>query len=571
MASCKARGYYWPIAPILLTICAYQGIAIAQPIPPNPITPIPSQPKTPPLPPPPENLLQTPAPAPISPIKAPNVPGTFTFRKFEFVGNTAISTDELVKATLAYVGKPITFGQLLEAEGAIAKLYTDRGYINSGGVIPIGKVQDGIIKIQIVEGELENIKVTGTQRLNPEYIRSRLAIATTKPLNKDRLLEALQLLRLDPLIDSLSADLSTGSRPELGILDVRITEAEPFSAQINLDNGRSPSVGEFRRSIQLNHANLLGFGDGLSVNYTDTNGSDAIDASYTLPINPQNGTLSFAYNKTNSNVIEPPFDRIDITGNSQAYQLTYRQPLFQSTTQEFALGLTASHQESKTTLLGEAFPLSAGADSQGRTQVSALRFFQEYTTRNPTEVFVARSQFSLGVEPFAAPNSNPGIDAPVDSFFAAWRGQAQYVRLLATESLLLVRADVQLADKSLVTLEQFALGGLHSVRGYRQDALLTDNGIFISAEAQLPILRVPEWSGILHLIPFIDFGTTWNSSGKPSPEFPTLLSPGLGLQLKLGDRFTARLDYGIPVVNTSSMGRSLSKDGLYFAIDYKAF
>lgn len=118
-------------------------------------------------------------------------------------------------------------------------------------------------------------------------------------------------------------------------------------------------------------------------------------------------------------MIEPPFDRIDITGNSQAYQLTYRQPLFQSTTQEFALGLTASHQERKTTLLGEAFPLSAGADSQGRTQVSALRFFQEYTTRNPTEVFVTRSQLSLGVAPFAAPNSNPGIDAPVDSFFAA--------------------------------------------------------------------------------------------------------------------------------------------------------
>jgi hemolysin activation/secretion protein len=72
-------------------------------------------------------------------------------------------------------------------------------------------------------------------------------------------------LRLDSLIDSLSADLSTGSRPELGILDVRIKESEPFSAQINLDNERSPSVGEFRRSIQLNHANLLGLGDGLSV------------------------------------------------------------------------------------------------------------------------------------------------------------------------------------------------------------------------------------------------------------------------------------------------------------------
>ncbi len=182
-------------------------------------------------------------------------------------------------------------------------------------------------------------------------------------------------------------------------------------------------------------------------------------------------------------------------------------------------------------------------------------------------MFAARSQVSSGLGIFDATINS---EAP-DSRFFAWRGQAQYVRLLAPETLLLLRTDVQLANRSLVALEQFALGGLRSVRGFHQDALLTDNGVFASAEVQLPILRVTGWSGLLQLIPFVDFGTTWNSGGNPSPEFSTLISAGLGLQLKLGDRFTARMDYGIPVVNTSSSGRSLSKDGLYFTIDYKAF
>jgi len=100
---------------------------------------------------------------------------------------------------------------------------------------------------------------------------------------------------------------------------------------------------------------------------------------------------------------------------------------------------------------------------------------------------------------------------------------------------------------------------------------LTDNGIFGSAELRLPVLRVPEWLGLLQIVPFVDFGTTWNGSGKSNPQFSTLFSPGLGLQLLLGDRFTARLDYAIPAIDTNSNGQSLKKNGIYFSLDYKGF
>jgi len=513
-------------------------------------------------------------PQQVAPPTRIKIPATFLIKKVKFVGNTAFSDDillaEILKVNPQFIEQPITFAQLLEAEAVVTKLYVENGFINSGAVIPADQKtnpKDGSIEIQVIEGGLEAIKVQGTQRLNADYVSSRLAIATNKPLNQKRLLEALQLLRLDPLIAGVSAELSAGSRPELSILDVKVTEAEPFSAQINLDNGRSPSVGDFRRGVQFGYANLSGLGDSIGGSYTNTNGSNAFDLSYTLPINPQNGTISFTYGKATSNVVEPPFDRVDITGNSQSFQLTARQPLFQTPTQEFALGLTASRQDSQTTLLGEAFPLSPGADERGQTRISALRFFQDYTTRNPVEVFAARSQFSVGLGIF---NATINQEAP-DSRFLVWRGQAQYVRNLAPETLLLTRLDVQFADRTLVPLEQFALGGLRSVRGYRQDALLTDNGIFGSAELRLPVLRVPEWLGLLQIVPFVDFGTTWNGSGKSNPQFSTLFSPGLGLQLLLGDRFTARLDYAIPAIDTNSNGQSLKKNGIYFSLDYKGF
>ena len=99
-----------------------------------------------------------------------------------------------------------------------------------------------------------------------------------------------------------------------------------------------------------------------------------------------------------------------------------------------------------------------------------------------------------------------------DSRFFAWRGQAQWVRLLAPDTLLLIRGDMQLASRTLLTSEQFGLGGINSVRGYRQDLLLADNGAFASVELRQPIARVAQWNGLLQVTPFVDVGTTWNNS-----------------------------------------------------------
>ncbi len=536
--------------------------------------PLPSPSPSPELPlPPPEDLLQTPSPTPPPPELLPrNVTETITVKKFEVVGSTVFSPEDFAKVTERFTNRPISLAELFQVRSVVTQLYVEQGYITSGAYIPPQTLQAGIVKIQVVEGGLEDIKITGTRRLNPNYVRSRIAIATSRPLNRNRLLEALQLLQLNPLIQNLSAELSTGSRPGASLLEIQVREAQSFSAQVLLDNGRVPSVGSFRRRLQLNEANLLGQGDSLNLAYTNTDGSNALDTSYTLPLNPRNGTLSLNYGTSWSHVIEEPFDELDINGNSRYYELTLRQPVFQTPTREFTLGLTASRRESNISSLLEDFgispaELSPGADEEGRTRISALRFFQEWTQRNTREVIAARSQFSLGIGALDATiNTNPP-----DSRFFAWQGQAQWVRLLAADTLLLVRGDLQLASRGLVPLEQFGLGGLESVRGYRQDLLLTDNGAFASVEVRIPILRVSQLNGVLQLTPFVDVGTAWNS-GRSGPESGTLASAGLGLRLQLGDSFTARLDWGIPLISLDSNERTWrQEDGLHFSVLYNPF
>ena len=506
------------------------------------------------------------------PEDAPNViegvPNTVFVKKFEIVGSTVFTPEELAAVLEPYSMRRISFTELLAAQQAIDRLYFENGYITSGTFIPPQKLQDGIVVIEVVEGTVEEIKIEGLKRLNSGYVRSRLKIATNAPLERNKLLNALQLLQLDPLIENLAAELTAGTKPGSSILEINLQEAEPFDLTLSFDNYRAPSVGTDRRQVKLTHRNLLGFGDRINVAYLNTDGSDSLnDLSYTIPLNPYNGTLNFRFSYTDSKIIESPFDRFNIESENTKYELTYRQPLLQKPTEDLAMGISFFRSDSALTLDGQPAQLSRGSEPNGETHISALRFFQEYTTRDAKQVFALRSQFSLGVDVFNATINND--DRP-DSKFFAWRGQAQYIRLLTNDITLLLRADLQVSDRPLVPVEQFSLGGALSVRGYRQDALLGDNGLFNSAEIRATILRIPKWETSWQLTPFVDFGKVWNTDNVTFDK-NTLVSVGVGLRLQVRDYFAARLDWGIPLVDLENNGDSLQEEGVYFSLELKPF
>jgi hemolysin activation/secretion protein len=518
-----------------------------------------------------------PLPAPAELFKPPStptpdegigeIPEGIIVRDFQIIGSTVFKAADFKDITKGYLDKPISLAQLFEVRSKITELYVSKGFITSGAYLPPQRItKDGIVKIGIVEGEVEKIEVQGNRRLSPAYIRSRIGAFTGKPLNRARLLEGLQLLRLNPLIGNVQAELSAGDRQGASLLSVKIEESPTFDAQITLDNDRAPSVGTDRRQTQLSNTNFLGFGDSASVAYTHTNGSNAFDLSYTVPLGPRNTTLSFSYGSSSSRVIEEPFDILDIESKSRYYELTLRHPVIWTPTQELGIGLTASHRRSASTF-SEDLPFPAvGADTEGQTRVTALRFFQDYTKRSERDVFALRSQFSLGLN---ALGSTINEDPP-DSRFLAWRGQAQYVKLLAPDTILLLRGDLQFSSKALLPFEQFGLGGSESVRGYRQDALLTDNGAFASAEARFPIIRFSRGT-LIQLTPFVDVGRAWNHSGRENPDPQTLASVGLGLRFQWSDRLTARFLWGIPLVNIEGSKRTWQENGLYFSVIYNPF
>jgi hemolysin activation/secretion protein len=493
---------------------------------------------------------------------APEV--TVRVREIQILGSTVFSEAELAAVVAPYIGKAATFEDLIAIRAAITDYYTQRGYLTSGAFLPPQDASNGIVKIQVVEGELEAIEIQGLRRLREAYVRRRLEIATQPPLNVRQLEDALQRLQLDPLLQSVQAELATGTAQGQSILKVNLREAPHWIVNLSVDNGDSPSVGSIRGSATLGSRNLLGFGDRFTATYGRTQGIQEYTLGYTVPLNPRNGTFSIFYNRNTSEIVEQPFAANDINSKAESLTIGVRQPILQTATQEVALGLALDLRRSQTFLFGDQpFSFSEGPE-EGRSRVTVLRLSQEWVNRSPSRVFAARSQFSIGLNAFDATINDSGTDGR----FVSWVGQLQWVQSLG-DVLAIARVSGQITGDSLLPIEQFSIGGSETVRGYRQNERVGDSGILGSLELRVPVLRKPDGIGTIELAPFFDVGRVWDNNGIAlSPA--TLMSVGVGLRWQ-SRWFDAQLSWGYPLRKTPGSGDSLQDKGLFFSFTLSPF
>ncbi|MGF1521770.1 MAG: ShlB/FhaC/HecB family hemolysin secretion/activation protein [Leptolyngbyaceae cyanobacterium] len=461
----------------------------------------------------------------------------------------------------ALEGQLVTLEDLLALRAFITDAYVNAGYITSGAFLPEQTFEDGgVVRIQIIEGILETLKVTGLTRLQADYVRSRMQLRLGRPLNQDSIVEALQLLQLDPLIDSVDAELQTGSGPGLSILALTVKEAPPLTGGFTVNNYRSPSAGSEQINPYLSYTNLLGLGDRLDLSYSLTRGLNDYNLNFTVPISPQDGTLTFRAITNNSRIIEDEFEALDIRGESSTFSLGVRQPLIKTPSRELALGLALDWRRSQTFVFDDRPFSFAPGPEEGESRVTVLRFSQDWVDRTPDRVLAARSQFSLGLNAFDATIN----EAAPDGEFFSWLGQLQWVQRLPEGQLLITRLSAQLTPDALLPLEQFSLGGVNTVRGYRENQLVTDNGVIGSLELRLPLSAKP---GELELTPFVEGGIGWNNGGEdPYPE--GLASVGLGLRWQVEPDFSVRLDYGYPLIDINQERDTLQEQGVYLSFNW---
>ncbi|HCF28177.1 MAG TPA: ShlB/FhaC/HecB family hemolysin secretion/activation protein [Cyanobacteria bacterium UBA11049] len=503
-----------------------------------------------------------PTPAQAPEINAAPKRDRFSIKKVQVLGSTVLHS-EIAALIKPYENREVTFEELIGLRSAITQVYIQNGYVTSGAFLPNNQsLNNGVVQIQVVEGELERIELSGLKRLQEGYVRKRLEIASKSPINRQRLEKALQLLQLDPLLEQVNAELTVGNAPGRSILKVRLKEAPAFHAGIAIENRQSPSIGSVQTNLFVVHDNLSGRGDRFSATYGITRGLDSYDINYTIPLSASNTTLLLRYSNSDSRIVEDAFRNLNIRGDTQTVSFGIRHPLVRSPENELALGLALDLRRSQTYLLKDIpFSFSAGAEN-GKSKVTVIRFSQDWVKRKPRQVLAARSQFSLGVDVNATIN-----DSGTDGRFFSWLGQLQLVQELSKKNVLLIRIDTQLTPDSLLTPEQFSIGGMDTVRGYRQNQTVADNGILGSVEVRFPLTSNPE---VLQVAPFFDIGKVWNNQNS-APDITTIASLGLGVRWLIQRDLSLRLDYGIPLTKIENQGNSLQDNGLYFSLRYQPF
>ena len=398
-----------------------------------------------------------------------------------------------------------------------------------------------------------------------QRVSDRFLLGAGPPLNVNELQQRLQILQQDGLIERINAALSPGTRPGEAVLKANVQETLPYQAGFSLSNRRPPSVGPDLGEIFVSHRNVTGWGDTFDARYGLTHGVDDYQVGYAIPVNTYDTTVSLRATETDSLVVESPFNQINIRSRAKTYQLGISQPVWRSIAESFSLGLKYEYREGQTSLLGVPFSFTPGVPN-GKSEVNVLRFSQDWLKRSPDQVIALRSSFSDGRS-----NADPQLAGTgPNKKFVSWLGQFQFAKRFDMGTQLIIRTDLQYSHQSLMALEKIALGGMSTVRGYRENQLLRDNALIASAEYRFPIGLVTSDRNRLQFAVFADYGNSWNSDLRPATP-NSIASYGIGLLWEYVRQIQAQFYVANPTRKFEQSTHDLQDSGIHFAMSYAFF
>ena len=488
-------------------------------------------------------------------------PGIF-IKSIGFSGHSQIELSKLENIVKNYINKRLTQKDLSEIRNKITSYYVAQGYINSGAYFPDQDLSQSILHIVIVEGKLSSIRIVTSGHLSEEYIRSRLNIDTKSVLNINDVKQKLLILQQDKLIKTITARLSATEQRGLANLHIDVADNDPVALSLFLNNYRPPSVGEIQGTAVISNDNLSGAGDKLVIWASQSEGLRSLEVTYEYPFKAGKFNLGLSANNNDSDVIEEPFDLIDIENNSSGWAIHARHNLKRSLYEQLDITLSLESKMSKTSIGNTAFNLNdINAD---KTQASLIRFTQEWTSRKQSTVYALRSLFSYGVDI----NNATILQEGADGEFLAWLGQAHWMYKQLNSHTLSLRYAIQLSNDPLLPFEQFSSGGRYSVRGFRENEFVRDMGSTLNLEYKIPF----QFKKLQYPVDFIVFGdfSSLKNKDRILDSHVTISSIGLGIQGSMSNNTGYEVFWAHAAENDNSTEDTLQDRGIHlqFYVNY---
>jgi hemolysin activation/secretion protein len=512
-------------------------------------------------------------------------PQRFTIRALDVYGVESLPRGVVEEIVYRFTGPDKSPADVEAARAAIEKAYADRGFAGAVAYIPVqdtAAFEQGVVRIDVTETKIGAVQVASAREEggeiggSPDLVRRQFpSLAAGAAFRQDSLERELAAANRFPgrVINVVP---KPGAQPGTIDVDLLVEEDNPLSASLELNNDNSVDTTRLRAAGNVRYANLWGRGHSLSLGFVvapeDPSESTAITGSYTLPFLGSRWSLSLIGFYSDSNVVS---GGVTATGSgpnvlSDGFQVglraIYNIPTRGTTFRTLSFGVDykdfAQVIRQGDTLLQSApinyLPLEvqyalAGGSGNSIYDVSVgvtygIRLIGDNTvcgisTGTPIPGTVCEELQERA--PFSREN------------FVRLNVGGNLSRTFAGDFKALVGLSGQWADSTLVSNEQYAIGGANSVRGYYLSEAVGDLGVQGSLEVQSPSLgRVfGDFVDNLRLVAFADTGYVYTLDTGPEQDNDSyLLGVGGGVRLGLFDLLTGEAMLGFPLIegpNTS--------------------
>ena len=479
---------------------------------------------------------------------APGEVITFELKKIVTDASAVLTDAELDAIIKPYEGKQVQLNDIYAIVDKINALYNEKGYVTCRAFLPPQTITDGTVKLLLVEGRTGTATVSGNKYTKAKYITNRLhlakgEIANIKQLNKDLLLfNATNSTQLRIM-------MKAGAEP--GTTDYEITAYEPKRDTWTIfeDNAGSDTSGQYRTGLFFNTKSLSGNCDALSLGTVISEGTKAANVMYSRSLGRSGTKMNLMYSINAVEVVKGDYEDM-IKGHANSYAIGFTQPIVVNETTRTELSLDYNRQNSKTDFMPAGTRFNIVDDS---VQDFSLGF--AVTNYGASHVFYQKHSYVRGYS-----ESTPDMSAQNSQNFGFYKFNAMYQKLYKAGQMWSLRADAQWSgSEGMVSSRQFYMGGMYSVRGYKENYLGGDSGFTFSAEYAVPVINKNTSA-----FTFFDYGHVYGN-GQSDDQHNVLSSVGLGIRSTINQYCSASLILGIPLQREFS-AEKVSKTRLHFIV-----
>lgn len=478
---------------------------------------------------------------------------SFDILEFVVEGNRVLMPAAIERAVYPYLGDRRNIKDAEAARTALEKAYHDAGYLTVVVDIPEQKVDAGVVRLNVVEGRVERLRIAGARHYAQGYIRARVpSLAPGVVPNFPQAQEELAQVNRGP-DRRVTPVLRPGRGPGTVEVELKVEDQLPLHGSVELTNRKSPNTSELRLGGGLRYDNLWQRDHSVGVQFQtapkNTDDVKVLSLNYLLPLGHAGAQLLLYAVESRSDVAA--LGGVNVIGDGTILGARYILPLPArgNYIHSVSVGFDRKDFRETVTLLG--------ADSTN-TPITYAPLVAQYTLTIPGEQ--RRTQVSIGgVLGLRDVLGNRDRDFAnkrdrARANFLALKADIEHEYLFRAGWSMRGRVDLQLANQPLISNEQFSGGGTDSVRGYLENEVQGDDGVRLRFEAQSPPLV--KWDekqdhGISALA-FLEATTLRVQDPLPAQQRHfTLASTGVALRLRAGRHWSGGLDLAWPLRDTA--------------------